>query len=1724
MKAFEDRSTEGNEKAFRRGVRVPEDAVNLAWIQSPSLTPSKNVVIVDTSNVVEENTVSVADQYRIMYANRMGILEDESGNQIVEDEFPAVADVFTIDEDFLSTPGSEYTSDSILPYVHVSRYFHVDFQGLTLGSELRTFELEDIKVVDADGRDYVDEQGRARYKIRITPANTTVEDTDQTTDAYRVWAFVDVDDNENLYLTYNKVEVGTDGKLKNQELSYKEILNPQAYYSYRPEESDVVDLNNRNKKWYSTKPATLKEQILGEPHPDVEGYRIFVPKKAMADPRIFQLFRWRVKASFTENYTVDPSKEAAAIKAGVIITDGNRHSDATYAFLNLMRSDYNATEIQFINPLHTDEEDTASVDDQEDEDYWTVDFDDISYSDLRKFDILLWCPRVLSFDFQPYMQKIRYFTEQLGKTLIIDMHNHTVPEGLGIETTCAVNAADASRISEEGDYGWIDGGTIRPKNDEYFLWNADQEYGGWNFNDGSDDEYNSISPYKNGGYGTFGDGYCQYILDYPGDYIVLMEAQNNSGQYKPCLLHKPTLNGGHLIFSTIGSLEAVNMLFSHVTGKRVARNRFDTAGHEVSRADYNRYVNSSTVEGAYKFFYNLCLLAVKDRALDGRDETDYSTSWTFSSPWKASWVIDGEALSQREKDANRFVSLTTASATPTNVWQRILSEQTLKQIIDSSISAADLERVRGATRTYQIEVTNPNVEVPEDLGDSVIPAAWTIAYTPKFEVPIDLGPHVIREELVTGDFEEGQYVYREYPPKPYGVQVRVNYNATAQDSTEETVDWTASGTAKLTREVTEYENVTVDDDTEIIMSWSSHGKNKTTFTSGRAFDQGTKHPNYLRTWQDDNYYGDEKGTLAGGLLSWPFWGATVRLEKGGSGNISDWVKFVQMTMNKLKFFGFLKNTEYLEVNGRYDNSSNGKKTEEAIKQFQTKCHLRFRNGVVDAETWAAIGYQVINLGSLVGPTSSRDYTKFYDWPKGRIMKKHISDWNAQTYYAKRSDLKNSPGNIWDVFSVELDDRYKIHGVKITPYLEGNSKQMLLHAIDVKTHSAPGPFHLGGYDMGKARVTSLGLPIPDGPGTYFPVGPYEGNVVIVGVGQNGKSGWGDSRMLGIKDILIYGKGKKTERREVVRQVTINNYPINASGRNVVVRSGYDTTVQANPHDYASGTLSDVNWTNITVNNPKVSIVGATSSGLIRLRNNIVVNHVNSRYTFGPEYEPGSSETWYSMDENGNRRIAPESGWIRKTDGIKLLCDADGKPAGFPAMPTSVGTNETQRHYMSLSVDLTTNDASVFVGFYDKRKKEFIVNSSGIPEMTYMEYLDRGPENVYVGVISNYELNTTNTLPVSADAPKIPFRWAMPVYGVKVKSGAQIQIEPLPENLGAADVWPVPVRIGSFNRKVKIRPRNQGPLDGYLGSYQGSDVRAFYSIPESELGGWSTLHGRPNVDIKGEHPVVIDETTIQLRQAPLLMVKEPSNVSSSYADPVRPALKVYTRSTASSPWTELSWPDIADYNASTGEITLASPLASDEANLVKVDYTTKRSVYNFKQYDGRYLNLNPNPGNTRNLVGRPVYIYIVPAFVKDSNGSVITDSVNTRTLRFRMDTNIFDPLDPEYDPLAVQLGVVYIAPALDINDLVILDTRRRGGGAKDSLNLEEIRRMVSESIGYWDIGFGGGVSYQKGGFVIIRLPEELKTQFPKEQEIINVIERNITAGVRYKLEDLHGRSWT
>lgn len=1773
MEAFRNRSNAGNEKAVRRGVRVPDGDVNLAWVKAPALRPDKNVIILDTSQITPENLDESLTDCKLMFADQLGVLQDVNGNQVIDDEYPAVADVFSVDEDWLALPGSEYENSDILPFVHRSRFFHIDFPGLTTGEVERTFESSIVKVVNEDNTEYLKDNGEKRYRIKLVPARSnpadfgidTTQEAAATDGVYRVLAYVDNNKNEKLFLTYNKVELDVNGNIKNQDITHREVLNPLPYFEYQPEESDVVDPANRNKRWYSTKPVNLKEQVAGLPYADVDGYKVYVPRKAITDTRLFQLFRWRVKCEFTESFKVDPARTASTINVGFLQVPGEAFPLNAYALYNTELSDYNATGVRLQNPLSerslkTPPKNTAK--------YWTVNANEVSFEDLEEFDFLLWSPHDKAFDFGPYRPLIDYFVSQVGGTMYIDLNNWVVPENLyGITTSAAWNGI-AKSVRSPGPDSKIVGSTIEPTSKTHPLFDGNAALGGgWDFNDGTEDEYDTITLQKTANATPIrfyhDQAYFQHMNTLPAGWTEVLYANTPDGERKSMLAHRDFRAGertGRLIVGTAMVSGTVNGLEDPSTGARVSWSRGPVAfsvsldpedqgspelgnfGIPPNSQDegrgYEDFLRSATSEGARKLFFNMLLWAVKGKIVDSSDEQRYTSSWSYYSDWAASWVINAAdgVLSDTEILTNDFFLLPKSLNDPDPVWQRRLKLKpsdpqapvlNVKQLVEQNMTNEEKNTVRGMTRTYTIESTNGNVQTPTILNDRSVPYAWTEVYSPKFTIPLELGPNVVFDDKVQGEYSEGQFTHFNYPPKPYELQTRADYIGTEAQTEVKTATVTVRGTALETWFTTTPIKSTVQE-----LRWDNGGFD-TTYDSTNSFEIGAPRATGVATWNQANYKGWYYGN---GNLAFPHYGIEGRFGQGSRGDVVTWM---QDLMNRLQDFGLFSYGK-LAVDGVYGPATAG-----AVSAVEFAVNARYKgDGTVDAEMLSILGNQVLRFQDDLPSGSAGGWQRYYAWPKAGIANTEISNKGNTVAYRVRTWFTGGPWSIDATFGVKLAKNYDIHEIRVIPSMPWGTNFLTISGLDVKTISTDIDTSLRNYNHANQRL-KLWQTAYDAETYKIPVGPWNGNAFYVTLtNQGGGSGFGTSKQIGIHNVAALAKsttgGEVTKHTRTIQLVYT---------KTVEVTTGRPVTFYARPDQVntGTGTLSDIKWTSVESSDPDVFVRREDERGKVTaLHNEMETTLSDVRITRGPHLPVNSAlqdaldnlgggillnrYNYKAMNEDKVFFPGEEMGFIKKTDGIKLLThpttDSSNanykKPYGFPSMPTDTGAREFQRHFTTLSLDRFGTDASVTVGFYDIKEREFITNVNGEPSMSYLEYVRRGPENIYIGLVSTYEVEEQRNYPEVTDSPPLPFRFAMPVYGVCGRRASRIGIEPLPPNLGPTDMWALPIRTGEFTRTVAIRRRTAAPLTGWVRDYEGTRVKAYYSVPEAELGGWSKIHGRPYYDVRDETPKIVSSTLIRVTQPPILLREEPTNFK-TISDPLRPVIKVYVRATPESPWSQLPFDAIKDYNSSTGDIYLKAPLASTDPQLVKVDYTTSRPTYNFKQFGGNRLSLNPYPGHNRDLVGKPIYIYILPAYVKDEDGDVISASVQERTLRFTTDRTIFDLIDPDYDPLAVLLGIVHITRALDINDLVMLDTRRRGGGARDTISDTEIARLIEDSTSFWDVGFSAGMSYQSGGFVIIRLPRELRLMFPDDEEIIAAIERNITAGVRYKIEDLEGNDW-
>jgi len=2105
-KRFENIADDNIEQALRRGQIVPEGAVNLAWVQPPKVNPENNIVIVDTSQAAFSVNNSEQNKVKIAYANALGVLEDENGNQVWEEEYPIVGDVFNMD-DPSNVKESDYVLDVALPFLHASRYFHLDFTGLAFGS-LIEYLGNLVKVIDKNGSDFVDENEKKKYKIFIVEPNGVQVDPDSRNSVYRIHVFLHVDAiTEDLFLVYNKTEITINGNLKNFEEGFKEKINPINYFKYIPEETDVVDQANINEKIFSSKPYSKKQNLLGTSTVNSNGWKYFVPRKAVPDPRVFQLFRWRMACEITrprvqENTgTNTVSQEPTFIRVGVVVPPGGDHlsTRANFFFHQLNISDFNFTKIQFVNPLHETYDYSNVVGFTKTQAaYWHVDIGSITLDQLSNFDILLWAPSAESIDISPYLPKINYFVEQLGKTFILETSSSCDLSGLTdfefsetlqtslidpLNVTDMVSAStlriydatidnqddtfgafgmwenwppnvsdiinsytDTGSILSDADViaGWsltdqekeeslsayqniadvsfqfiksYDSAAFRPvlealntDSDKTYIrteridgtqltspdhaslnidtdleivcrvaldnwiygenqgligksWTTSGEYQyallvdgdgklnlWWStngtaistslssvvpFSDGQtywikvtldiangsdrvitfkyaadqDTEPTTwttlttnttngvtsiylsgtgglhIGSYANGAYSTAGklfnaiirdgiDGTTvlnadftaldpdETITDTTGKVITIHGScsieKSYTQAYHKTALHKRFNGGGNLFISTSCLFE--DHLFD-VNGNMASRS-LQLSDINLLNSSYLRNLKAMVSSAAnaceMKLRLNTMLYSTINKAGPDFNNNTIGTnnsntqSVTVYSDWKTSWVIDPSngILAEDEKIKYNFALLPVKSTDVEPTWQRILSDKTAKQIIQEEINRLDPNHTNdlfnsftGATKRYFIVITNPLVQTltTDLINDNSIPTAWTKAYSPAFNIPFHLGSYVVRDEMVSGIGPgSGQRVY---PTKPYQLQANVSHiDSSIGDTTV-----TFSLTGRAIRSVTVEESTTTtqvwvpptaDTFSDVVLHWNTDGANR--YETKYKHQDGYPKPVGMDTWTSANYYNtlpnnwaypgihgflhagsssttytitpstpypsgyrpvwsygsrwvmlknssgllltDTSGNFVKGELplyhgvipyevsfttndaglpiirtstsisavsyyknytidqvfpngfgQLPTFTATTNSTASSSGQL---VKVVQQILNYVIFFGDIAGPG-LQVDGVY-----GSKTAAAVTKFQTYMGARYIDGIVDAETWSLLGYKLIAISNIPGFNDPL-LLSYANNAKKFMMLNSLSDDLPETFYCKQSWEHNGPGQIREAFLIKFNERFPIYRISILPYtLDTVTNNLSIDWVDIAERDS-----LYGYDFSRGFPGNIiGKSGGDGQWINIDVPQTTTNSIIFRAFQSGPAGWGSARFIGIRDVAVYGKKFFPGAAGYYRDVTVT-----VPGRTYQERVDLSFSATVNfkygvPQIFSpalalqssdGSALSNIKW-DIHSLDIQPSSTGAffdvefidaqeeTEDGQSTILNKLKLTYKGYQSVLSSEnFVNGvmignGSNGFYTKNTSGAiEQYEKYYGWIKKDDGLRLICDSSGKPFGFPsALPDNVTTST---HFARYKLNAFGTDQTIYYGFYDIQTGEFLVNTFGEPEVSYYDYVRRGPQNIFIAVKTIYELDSSVNVPGNIDSIMRPFRWAMPVYSITSGRQSTIKIEPMSKGLTKTDLWSLPIKTGFFTRDIQLRLRDNGSYTNYLKNYQGTTVKAFYSVPEAKNEAWSSKYGRPYLDIKGETPTIVDESTIKISQYPFLISQVPTN-NNSEADPYLPVFTVYRRSSASSPWVELVFSDIKDFDSKNGTITLNSPLSNLDPKLIKVDYTSDKKVYNFKGDAQTKINFNPFLSKNSDFVNKPLYIYLLPESVFDNAGVLISDSIRTRTVNFTSDDSIFNPSRVDFDPTALLIGIVHISTSSDINDLIILDTRKRGGGLSTAFSLSDMTTIQPEAESYWDIISDKAVSYQKGGFVIIRLPAELRDDFTYQQ-IKDVIERNITIGVAYQIEDLDGNRW-
>jgi hypothetical protein len=285
------------------------------------------------------------------------------------------------------------------------------------------------------------------------------------------------------------------------------------------------------------------------------------------------------------------------------------------------------------------------------------------------------------------------------------------------------------------------------------------------------------------------------------------------------------------------------------------------------------------------------------------------------------------------------------------------------------------------------------------------------------------------------------------------------------------------------------------------------------------------------------------------------------------------------------------------------------------------------------------------------------------------------------------------------------------------------------------------------------------------------------------------------------------------------------------------------------------------------------------------------------------------------------------------------------------------------------------------------------------------------------------------------------------------------------------------------------------------------------------------------VEQERPIIIDEYTIQVTHTPIVLASE-FHISYLEVEAIR---KNHARKLR-----------IADVDAKKGIIYLLDRVCEQDEVLVRYAYYEKWYTYRGFLADTMdkkrvffHLDCNPSPGhkttiarrsiipyipamthlqsysieeqNSKVLLAKPVYLYLRPVLFRTTDGNIIEGTQQPYAIYHTDEEHWFNPDDYNYDPSLFRLGKIIVqANSTKDQDMMILDTRSRGGGLDEALSKEIIETVNKESLYHWDIGYFDGEAYQENGVIIIRLPKTILEKF-SESEVQSAVAKHKAYGV-------------
>jgi hypothetical protein len=492
-------------------------------------------------------------------------------------------------------------------------------------------------------------------------------------------------------------------------------------------------------------------------------------------------------------------------------------------------------------------------------------------------------------------------------------------------------------------------------------------------------------------------------------------------------------------------------------------------------------------------------------------------------------------------------------------------------------------------------------------------------------------------------------------------------------------------------------------------------------------------------------------------------------------------------------------------------------------------------------------------------------------------------------------------------------------------------------------------------------------------------------------------------------------------------------------------------------------------------------------------------------------------------------------ISAADGTVVLTNEQGAPIGFPDLSSI--RNAPQDLSISFgSIELvwmgdTVPPYGLKWSFYNIETKEFYGNT-----LSYADYINPetgGPNAVYVGLVA-YDMDgdesTGNIIsrdPIQISVDNLPNKIIAPLYSIKIKSKSKIGVYPPPSNLSKFDSWFIEVGIGKFFKKINVPKYN---YSNFLKNHVGNELRCLYNT-EFLNSSSSIVFGSRYYDVFDEHPLIISDNQIRTRHGSIhsyqdQIFKVGFNSKYTEANPIVPWLTVKIKNDQTGLWESIDTTSLVlDFNKHTGDVVFKKEIVPSNPFNIKISYTVKSPNGILRHVNGEEIPINPF-STSEKLIETPTFIYILPESVEYyDNASYVEEneySVSSK-VNWTKDYSIFDSSKENYNPLALHIGTVNVLSKQSFDNLNFNDLRVRGGGISGSQDVKTISQENKAVLSFFDVVSGKGYVYPNGGYVIVKIPKEVKQYFTSEEEIYSIVRSNLTAGISFDIQDLEGNDW-